>query len=30
MCRPIRRRKARASPPAVRSRKRPDARFSLK
>ena len=30
MCRPTRRRKARASPPAVRSRKRPDARFSLK
>jgi hypothetical protein len=30
MCRPTRRRKARASRPAARSRKRPDARFSLK
>jgi hypothetical protein len=30
MCRPTRRRKARASRPAARSRKRPDARFGLK
>ena len=29
MCRPTRRRKARASRPAARSRKRPDARFGL-
>jgi hypothetical protein len=30
MCRPTRRRKARASRPAARSRKRPDTRFGLK